>query len=184
MSYAVAVKYLAGTGPKQLGTWLPHFREEALLATQSAVEPWLEHDDVTLVSGFCEGFDEMIILVAQRLSLPYVGCIPNRGYGAYYWGKNSVTGKNRLPEFNRYVQGAVEVEYTNEWYNTTSLYRNGLHMNFWRNQRMVDRADALLAWARDKKTADGGTKDCIQRAINAGLYVEYLDDPQARLILG
>lgn len=177
------MKYLAGTGPRQMVTWNSTLLQEVVDRTTQAIEPWTEVDDVTLISGFAEGFDTVIILAAMQLSLPYIGCIPNRGYGRYYWGKNSLTGRDRMEQFNGYVADAVEIEYTNEYYGTDGLYRNGKHMNFWRNQRMVDRADGLLAWAKDKKEADGGTKDCVQRAINAGIHIDFLANPQIGLLV-
>lgn len=172
------MKFLSGTGTRQIAAWSPDDQREVLDITIQAIEPWVEADDVTLVSGFAQGFDTVIILAAMELDLPYIGCIPNRGYGRYYWGKNSVTGKDAYTQYLEYLDGAVEIEYTNEFYGTNSLYYQGKHMNFWRNQRLVDRGDGLLAWAESKKEADGGTKDCIQRAVNAEMHIDFLKAEQ------
>lgn len=118
---------------------------------------------IIVISGMAEGFDSALAMAAISVGMELHCYIPNRGYGNYYWGQKSQTGQNRLAQFNAIVAQAAHVEYTNEKLGVNSLYHNGVHMNFLRNQHMVDDADILFAWATSEKEADGGTRDCICR---------------------
>lgn len=114
--------------------------------------------DLILISGMAEGWDEAIAKVGLRNGIPYIVAIPNRTYGSYYWGKKSLTSQNRMDTFNKLVDGAAE-----EIYVCNSIYVNGVHANFIRNQWMVDACDAALVF----DPSSSGTKDAVARLTAA-----------------
>lgn len=171
--------YIAGTGTRSIQTAAVEEKRRIMNLVCDKLRDWVEvrgQDGVTVISGCAEGFDAALASAAMRLSLPLIACVPNPGYGKYYWGEHSRTGEDRIKAFHCIIDYATEVEYTNEYYGVgKALTKDGLHLNFWRNQRMVDRCDVLFAWAKGPKDADGGTNDCIKRALAADLmHIEYL----------
>lgn len=157
--------YIAGTGTRKVQIASPEVKARLYSDIYGFLLFQMEqHGDVTVISGMAEGFDKALAAVALNLGLPLVCCVPNKGYGSYYWGQKSLTGSDLYPEFQAMLAKASEVEYTNEVYGTQDVYMDGIHMNFWRNQRMVERCDLLLAYARDGDRVEGGTSDCIKRA--------------------
>ena len=67
-----------------------------------------------IISGMAEGFDEALALAAMATQTPLKAMIPFRGYCNHYWGKKSLTGKNRLNECKQivaYAQKTGGVEY-------------------------------------------------------------------------
>lgn len=132
---------------------------------------WLDHHQPDLViSGMAEGWDTLVASAAIELGIPFDAYVPNRGYGKYYWGRKSLMGVNRLHDFENILRKARQVVYSNETHNTTSLYLNGVHMNFIRNHDMVDVGDMGIAWAPQSR----GTAECIQYAKQQGVPVEVL----------
>jgi len=154
---------VAGTGSRTLknNPQAPEILERLGLYVEGVRE---RHPDLILMSGGAEGWDEFITLVAQHYNIPYVMCIPNKGYLDYYWRRKSVTGRNRSHEAKIMLNRASQVEYTAEdVYHTSALNINGVHMNFVRNQRMVDLADAFLVYG----PTSAGTSDCLSRIKKA-----------------
>lgn len=154
--------YIAGTGTRKIQR-LDAEQKTNVLST--IITKLREFPNYTVISGMAEGFDAALATAALICGNPLHCYVPNRGYGQYYWGNNSLTERNRIDEFNHILSQAQEVLYTNEEMGVNSLYHQGIHMNFWRNQQMVDKADVLFAWASGPDEADGGTKDCITRWI-------------------
>ncbi len=175
--------YIAGTGTRAIQTESVERKNEIIDLICGKLKDWMDArpDGVSVISGMAEGFDSALAQAAILMELPLICCIPNPGYGDYYWGKKSKTGKDRSRAFNIIKSAAIEIEYTNIYYSVgNSLYKDGVHMNFWRNQRMVDRCDVLFAWATGPTDADGGTSDCIKRALAADLlHIEYLKGQHA-----
>ena len=67
-----------------------------------------------IISGMAEGFDEALALAAMATQTPLKAMIPFKGYCNHYWGKKSLTGKNRLNECKQivaYAQKTGGVEY-------------------------------------------------------------------------
>lgn len=110
--------------------------------------------ELRLMSGMAEGWDEAIARIAIANNIAFITVIPNKGYGQYYWGSHSTTGRNRMAEFNDYLAKAAEVVYV-----STTLYVNGQHSNFVRNQYMVDHADEFVVF----NPTSPGTRDCVAR---------------------
>lgn len=117
-----------------------------------------EHKDLVLVSGMAEGWDEAIALVGLRNNIPYEVHIPNKGYGDYYWSaQHSLLKQNRMGRFNQLVNGAAKKIIV-----CNSIYVNGVHANFIRNQSMIDASDLALVYHAPGQ-ADGGTGDAVRR---------------------
>jgi predicted Rossmann-fold nucleotide-binding protein len=118
--------------------------------------------DLHLISGMAEGWDEAIAKAAMRNGIPYTVMIPNKGYGNYYWGKNSLLKKNRMNVFNELVKHATKVVYVCD-----SIYEEidgkEVHANFIRNQAMVDACDVALVYKPESR----GTKDAVERLQKA-----------------
>lgn len=118
-----------------------------------------KYPDLQLISGMAEGWDEAIAKVAQRNGIPYIVMIPNQGYGDYYWRRNSVLGYDRSDTFKLLVKHASQVVYV-----CKTLYVDGVHANFVRNQAMVDACHGALVY----KPESAGTRDAIARLKAAG----------------
>jgi len=118
--------------------------------------------DLHLISGMAEGWDEAIAKVAMRNGIPYTVMIPNKGYGEYYWGKNSLLKKSRMNVFNELVKHATKVVYVCD-----SIYEEidgkKVHANFIRNQAMVDECHGALVY----KPQSRGTRDAVERLEKA-----------------
>ena len=154
---------IAGTGsrsfvPTDLARAQLHHHLGAVLAA---------HPDLELMSGMAEGFDEFIAREAIATGLPFHAAIPNRGYGRYYWGQHSLTGRDRLAEFNELVSQARTVVYVCG----NNLYLNGMHSNFVRNQHMVDRAHEFVVFNPTSR----GTADCVRRIVLARKSYEVIE---------
>lgn len=106
-----------------------------------------------------EGWDEAIAKVGMREGIPYLAYVPNPGYGNYYWGQHSLTGRNRMATFNELLAAARQVIYVAQ-----TIYVGNVHANFVRNQAMVDTCDMALVY----NPQSSGTKDAVLRLQAAG----------------
>lgn len=118
-----------------------------------------KYPELHLISGMAEGWDEAIAKAAMRNGIPYSVYIPNNGYGRYYWGDHSLLGVDRMHQFNELVLNATERIVV-----CKSVYENGVHANFIRNQAMVDACDGALVY----DPTSSGTKDAVARLNKAG----------------
>ena len=118
-----------------------------------------KHGDIVLISGVAEGWDEAIAKVGMRNGIPYICCVPNKGYGDYYWRRNSLLGVNRINTFNELCEKAHEVVYVCD-----SLYVNGVHSNFVRNEHMVNMCDGALVYEPTSR----GTAHAVKLLKEAG----------------
>lgn len=124
-------------------------------------------DDLRGMTGMAEGADALFAARLIAKNVKFTAAVPNKGYGSYYWGRNSVTGKARFKKFMEYLEAADQVVYVMEdAHNTNDLYLKGVHSNFIRNQYMVDNADYFLVYNPESR----GTSDCLKRikASNKG----------------
>lgn len=122
------------------------------------------HPKLVLISGMAEGWDEAICWAGLDLGVPYIAMVPNQGYGKYYWGKNSLTGKDRYEVFESLLKRARQV-----LYGPAGLYRivdgRRVHSNIARNQDMVDVCHEALVY---NPTRSPGTQDAVRRLTAAG----------------
>jgi hypothetical protein len=124
-----------------------------------------ESVDLTLISGMAEGFDEALARAAIQCQIPFQAFVPHPTYGRYYWGQHSLTGVDRLAEFDELLAQASEIVTT-----ASTLYVSGIHANFVRNIRMVDAADKMWCYGPTSR----GTAHCIQYARRIGRPVYML----------
>lgn len=117
-----------------------------------------QHPNLWMISGMAEGWDEAIAKAAIALGIPFTAAIPNDTYGAYYWGRNSVTGKDRINDWYAIIGQAREVVIV-----CNSIKVDGVHSNFIRNQWMVDHSDHALVYAPQSS----GTRDALARLVQA-----------------
>lgn len=154
---------VAGTGAREL--------QIASTATKAAAHDYLTgqlealkekyEQKLIILTGGAEGFDALLAKVALECGINLFIALPNKGYGKYYWERHSVTGSDRKPVFDWYLEQASQVIYACD-----KLYSaDGTHSNLVRNQYMVDHADAFYVY--DKKSR--GTSDCFRKLVKAGL---------------
>lgn len=118
-----------------------------------------EHPDLVLISGMAEGWDEAIAKAALKLKIPWIAAIPTVTYGDYYWSERiSLLKKDRTSEFKNLISKATEIVFVCD-----TLYINGVHANFVRNQWMVDKCDHALVY----KPSSSGTRDALARLNSA-----------------
>lgn len=139
---------VAGTGSR---SFQPSPKVEREL-DQYLMKVWTEHDEFEIMSGMAEGFDEFLARRAIALGFDWQATVPNKGYGKYYWGEHSVTGRDRYAEFDELLSKAKRVIYV-----CRGIKKGGVHSNFIRNQYMVDKADAFVVGAPITK----GTAHCL-----------------------
>jgi hypothetical protein len=120
---------------------------------------------LVVMSGCAEGWDACVAWTAIRAGIRLWAAVPNRGYGAHYWGRKSLTGRDQLPEFERILAAAWRVTYVmEEIHGTSALYLDGLHSNFVRNTFMVDKAQEFVVWDPSSR----GTAHCLAEIKRAG----------------
>ena len=127
-------------------------------------------DNLVVVSGMAEGFDEALARAAVAVGVPFVAAVPNPSYMNYYWTR-SVTGKSRLKHGTDLLAQAAEVVYVCKTHASTLPKYNGRagSANFERNEWMVDRANVMWAFhpvddAGNVLTLTSGTKHCVNYA--------------------
>lgn len=166
---------LAGTGSRRLQTAPLAVKRAAYDATTDRVARAAKTfgGRLVIMSGMAEGFDACLAKVALTAGIRLWCAVPNRGYGAYYWGRNSLTGRDRLGEFEAIlaaaVQGGGRVTYVMEdVHRTSALHLNGEHANNVRNRFMVEQANEFVAW---DPRPNSGTDHCVKAARLAGVPV-------------
>lgn len=161
---------VCATGSRSLITKHPNYCK---LIFERTVNQLQELGATEVMSGMAEGFDECIAKAAVRLGLPLHAVVPNYGYGRYYWGRNSLLGRDRFDLFMSYLTYASEngsVEYVIEdVHNTTGIYVGGVHSNFLRNDRMVERVAAEKGKFIFFDNGSRGTRHCLEAVERAGL---------------
>lgn len=164
---------IAATGSRSLQAEPASTKEAAARRVRSFIrDAQAAHGPVCVMSGMAEGFDKVVALTAIRMRVPLWCAVPNRGYGAYYWGRKSLTGRNRLPEFNLILDQAWRVTYVMEdVHRTRGLYLAGRHSNFVRNDFMVERGAEFMVW----DSGSAGTRDCLASIVMAGKRYTRLD---------
>ena len=155
---------LAGTGSRSLETAESDIKDavKRFVIGRLSAEKTRTNGDLMVMSGMAEGFDALLARSALALGIPLWCAIPNKGYGAYYWGRNSITGKDRLNQFHEIVSKAGKVVYVMEdIHRKRGLYLDGQHSNFVRNDYMIAIADDFLIW----NPKSSGTKQCYAKIL-------------------
>jgi hypothetical protein len=165
---------VAGTGPRNLRIAPPEQCADASNRLVATLVPLKEKhgEDLTVMSGLAEGWDELVAITAIRLDIALWAAVPNRTYGRFYWSaRQSVMKHDRVAEFDRILERAWRVTYVMEQVHRTSkLWVNGEHANMLRNTWMVTGAepfpgaDEFLVW----NPTSGGTADCFGKILESG----------------
>lgn len=158
---------VAGTGSRHLQSAATSVKADATRRTRAEVRELHARygDDLVIMSGMAEGFDKLIALTALREGIPLWCAVPSRGYGAYYWGRASLTGTDRLGEFRAILAAASWTTYVMEdVHHTGALYLHGVHANNLRNLWMVEQAGAFVVW----NPTTTGTRHCVEAIERAG----------------
>ena len=138
-------------------------------------------DDLTIVSAAAEGFDELLAWIAILEDVRLVLTVPNKGYFDYYWVKKSLTKTDRTADVTKLKDNAARIFYVKEdvhgitdagvyldVVNKKASWKPGkdlVHANYVRNDHNVELCDAMVFYG----AADGGTKDCMEKAKAAGV---------------
>lgn len=169
---------VAGTGPRSLQTASVDDKKAAYsIVAEELIRLRASYgEDLLIMSGMAEGFDNLLATVALDLEIPLYCAIPSKSYGSYYWGQKSATGQNRLARFNEMVKAAKYVTYVDKVTpGMQGLYRDGKHVNFIRNEYMVFSANAFLIWQSDSP----GTRNCIKLVQDSGKPYKILNKKEA-----
>lgn len=169
---------VAGTGPRSLQTASIDDKKAAYsIVAAELIRLRVKYgEELIIMSGMAEGFDNLLATVALDLEIPLHCAIPSKGYGQYYWGQKSATGQNRLAKFDEMVKAAKYVTYVDKITpGMQGLYRDGKHVNFIRNEFMVYTANAFLIWDAQSP----GTKNCIKLVMDSGKPYKILNQKEA-----
>ena len=137
--------------------------------------------DLVLMSGMAEGYDEFVARMAVANGTFWEAVVPNGGYGSYYWGRNSLSGKNRMSEFTELMGKAENIHFVCRGIYATQTekeflglaHKGQLHANFARNQYMANQADAFLVY---HVAGSHGTEDMLKRIIASGKPYALIDE--------
>lgn len=129
-------------------------QKEILIQLQSwLVAKQVLNENLVVVSGGSRGWDAWVASMASKADIPFVLCLPNKGYGEYYWGRAGL-----MDTFSKMCAKAQWIEYTMEdVLKKPGLYVNGRHSNFLRNDRMVELGHEFVVYG----PTSSGTKDCL-----------------------
>ena len=121
-------------------------------------------DNLVVISGMAEGFDEALARSAMCVGITLIAAIPNKGYSAYYWRDNSQLKIDRMDTFQDlagYAHRSGGVHYVCG----KDIYVNGKHSNFVRNEWMADRADVVWVYNPTSR----GTAQCYNYCRTNGI---------------
>lgn len=125
----------------------------------------LKHgNNLVVISGMAEGFDEALARSAMCVGITLIAAIPNKGYSAYYWRDNSQLKIDRMDTFQDlagYAHRSGGVHYVCG----KDIYVNGKHSNFVRNEWMADRADVVWVYNPTSR----GTAQCYNYCRTNGI---------------
>ena len=121
-------------------------------------------DNLVVISGMAEGFDEALARSAMCVGITLIAAIPNKGYSAYYWRDNSQLKVDRMDTFQDlagYAHRSGGVHYVCG----KNIYVDGKHSNFVRNEWMADRADVVWVYNPTSR----GTAQCYNYCRTNGI---------------
>src|SRR4051812_45655295 len=104
---------VAGTGSRSLRTDDRAVQVAAMKVTTERIEQLAsEHgEQLVVMSGGAEGFDELLARVALRLGIRLWLALPNKGYSKHYWGRASLLERDRTAEFAEIAARAWKTTY-------------------------------------------------------------------------
>ncbi len=151
---------ICGTGSRNLAVAKPEVRRNVYDWVVSWLDELAASDDVRVISGMAEGFDECLAVAASRMGLRWEAALPNPTFGPHYWGRASVTGRNRSGAFRGLVKGAARRHFVSQSVYIYLPTGERVHSNFARNTWMLERSDVVLAYP----TGSPGTRHGLEEA--------------------
>ena len=121
-------------------------------------------DNLVVISGMAEGFDEALARAAMCVGVTLIAAIPNKGYSAYYWRDNSELKIDRMDTFQKLARYANETGAVH-YVCGKNVYVDGKHSNFVRNEWMADRADVVWVYNPTSR----GTAQCYNYCRTNGI---------------
>jgi len=163
---------IVGTGSRSLVEDEEKFNKVLAHLTELLGKAKAKHgENLLVISGMAEGFDEALAKAAMANSVQLLAAIPNRGYSKYYWKDHSMTGFDRYSSFQelaRYANETGGVVYTCGCIKdqpTKCGHWDGRIYNFKRNEWMLERADIVWVYNPTSK----GTAHAYGLARKAGI---------------
>lgn len=159
---------ICGTGSRDLVVAAPEVRKDVYDWVVSWLDELASSDDVLVISGMAEGFDECLAVAASRMGLRWEAALPNPTFGSHYWGRVSKTGRDRSEAFAGLVKGAARRHYIARSVYVYLPTGERIHSNFARNSWMIERSDVVLAYP----TGSAGTRHGLEEAERLGKVVK------------
>lgn len=163
---------IVGTGSRSLVEDEEKFKTVLAHLTELLAKAKAKHgENLLVISGMAEGFDEALAKAAMANSVQLLAAIPNRGYSKYYWKDHSVTGFDRYSSFQelaRYANETGGVVYTCGCIKNQPAkcgHWDGRIYNFKRNEWMLEHADIVWVYNPTSK----GTAHAYGLARKAGI---------------
>ena len=149
---------IAGTGSRELILDVEKRRKVRDYLVDLLTQAKVKHgENLVVISGMAEGFDEALARAAIQAGVPFIAAIPNPGYLDYYWGKKSLLKVNRFKSANEVLSHALGViNVCPTLYGVTHNFMGGA--NFDRNEWMADHAN--IVWVYNPTTK--GTAQCYK----------------------
>lgn len=169
---------IVGTGSRSLVTDETKFNKVLGYLTELLAKAKVKHgENLLVISGMAEGFDEALAKAAMANDIALLAAIPNRGYSNYYWKNHSMTALNRFADFQElagYANSTGGVVYTCGCVKNQPAkcgHWDGRIYNFQRNSWMVDQAD--IVWVYDPSSK--GTAHAYGLARKAGIRTHIIN---------
>jgi hypothetical protein len=169
---------IVGTGSRSLVTDETKFEKVLAYLTELLAKAKAKHgENLLVISGMAEGFDEALAKAAMANNITLLAAIPNRGYSNYYWRDHSMTALNRFADFQELVKYADQtggVVYTCGCIKNQPAkcgHWDGRIYNFQRNSWMVDQAD--IVWVYDPSSK--GTAHAYNDARKKGVRTHIIN---------
>jgi len=159
---------ICGTGSRDLVIAEPELRKDVYDWVWSWLDELASTDDVVVISGMAEGFDECLAVCASRMGLRWEAALPNPTFGSHYWGKVSKTGRDRSAAFAALVGSAAERHVISRSVYVYLPDGRRVHSNFARNSWMLERSQVVLAYP----TGSAGTRHGLSEARRLDLDVK------------
>ncbi len=141
-----------GHRPPKLGmAWDPYSQSNKRVLADMC-QGLQDHGATSVISGMALGVDQIAVIAARVMGLPYDAYVP-------FPGQESRWPQARIDTYHRLMDGARQVIYIARAYSNRAFQK--------RNEAMVDASDLLLAYWDG---SPGGTANCVH-------YAESIDHP-------
>lgn len=171
----------SGPRPKKLCGYDRDLYKPFIAQLTAMLETYYANGFRRFITGGAQGFDQVAFWAAYRLKqkCPDVHVavyVPFKGQESI-WAKEGCFSQG---DYQKMLTLADEVAYIQE--EKPGTKQGIVHALFWRNERMVDDADTLIALCNEEdwRTAPGGTAGCMQYASRRAVPIHrimYRTDP-------